>query len=94
MNSDWYITKGGDGFEAAIDPKNPNIVYSQSQYGWLARYDKQTGENVGIKPMAKKGESALRWNWDAPLLISPHNHKRLYFAANKLFRSDDRVYCC
>ena len=90
MNSDWYITKGGDGFEAAIDPKNPNIVYSQSQYGWLARYDKQTGENVGIKPMAKKGESALRWNWDAPLLISPHNHKRLYFAANKLFRSDDR----
>ncbi|MBG16088.1 MAG: glycosyl hydrolase [Crocinitomicaceae bacterium] len=90
MNSDWYITKGGDGFEAAIDPENPNIVYSQSQYGWLARYDKQTGENVGIKPMAQKGESALRWNWDAPLIISPHSAKRLYFAANKLFRSDNR----
>jgi len=90
MNSDWYITKGGDGFEAAIDPENPNIVYSQSQYGWLARYDKLTGENVGIKPVANPGETALRWNWDAPLIISPHNNKRLYFAANKLFRSDNR----
>ena len=90
MNSDWYITKGGDGFEAAIDPENPNIVYSQSQYGWLARYDRLTGENVGIKPIAESGESALRWNWDAPLIISPHSAKRLYFAANKLFRSDDR----
>lgn len=90
MNSDWYITKGGDGFESAIDPTNANIVYSQSQYGWLARFDRLTGEKVGIKPIAASGEKALRWNWDAPLVISPHEPKRLYFAANKLFRSDDR----
>jgi len=90
VNADWFITLGGDGFEAAIDPENPNIVYSQAQYGWLARYDKQSGEKVGIKPMPGKGEPGLRWNWDAPLIISPHSHKRLYFAANKLFRSDDR----
>ncbi len=90
MNSDWYITNGGDGFESAIDPVNPNIVYAQSQYGWLVRYDRVSGEKVGIKPMAEKGESALRWNWDAPLIISPHQHKRLYFAANKVFKSDDR----
>ena len=90
MNSDWYITKGGDGFEAAVDPKNPNIVYSQSQYGWLARCDRLSGEQLGIKPIADSGEKALRWNWDAPLIISPHNNKRLYFAANKVFRSDDR----
>ena len=90
MNSDWYITKGGDGFEAAVDPKDPNIVYSQSQYGWLARFDRISGEKVGIKPMNMPGEKALRWNWDAPLIISPHNNKRIYFAANKVFRSDDR----
>lgn len=90
MNQDWVITNGGDGFESAIDPIDPNIVYAQSQYGYLVRYDKVSGENFGIKPMARSGEKALRWNWDAPLLISPHNHKRLYFAANKLFRSDDR----
>ena len=90
VNSDWFITVGGDGFEAAIDPLEPNIVYSQSQYGWLSRYDKKSGEKIGIKPIPEKGETALRWNWDAPLIISPHNNKRLYFAANKLFRSDDR----
>ena len=90
VNSDWYITNGGDGFESQIDPTDPNIVYAQSQYGWLVRYDKKSGEKIGIKPYPKKGDVGLRWNWDAPLLISPHNNKRLYFAAQKLFRSDDR----
>ena len=75
-------TNGGDGFESAVDPENPNIVYAQSQYGWLVRYDRLSGEKVGIKPMADENMKALRWNWDAPLIISPHNHKRLYFAAN------------
>lgn len=90
VNSDWYITQGGDGFESQVDPKDPNIVYSQSQYGNLVRFDKKSGERLGIKPKERKGEKEYRWNWDAPLLISPHSHTRLYFAANKLFRSDDR----
>ncbi|GAB5538965.1 MAG: hypothetical protein Salg2KO_10680 [Salibacteraceae bacterium] len=89
-NFDWYITRGGDGFEPQVDPTDPNIVYSQAQYGWLARFNKATGERVNIKPMERKGEAPYRWNWDAPLIISPHDHKRLYFAANKVFRSDDR----
>jgi photosystem II stability/assembly factor-like uncharacterized protein len=89
-NYDWFITNGGDGFETAIDPLDDNIVYAQSQYGWLVRYDKKSGERTGIKPQHKKGDPALRWNWDAPLIISPHNNKQLYFAANKVFRSDDR----
>jgi len=90
VNADWYITQGGDGFESQIDPKDPNIVYSQSQYGNLVRFDKRSGERLGIKPKERKGEKSYRWNWDAPLLISPHSNTRLYFAANKLFRSDDR----
>ncbi|MGE5431300.1 MAG: WD40/YVTN/BNR-like repeat-containing protein, partial [Syntrophomonadaceae bacterium] len=89
-NSDWYVTQGGDGFYSRVDPEDPNTVYSESQYGGLVRYDKKTGEIMGIKPVEAKGEEALRWNWDAPLIISPHSHTRLYFAANKLFRSDDR----
>ncbi len=90
VNSDWYITKGGDGFEIQVDPKNSDIVYTESQYGVLARYDKQSGETVGIQPQPGENEDAYRWNWDAPLLISPHDNKRLYFAANKVFRSDNR----
>ncbi|MEM6522681.1 MAG: glycosyl hydrolase [Bacteroidota bacterium] len=89
-NSEWFMTHGGDGFESAIDPENPNIVYAQSQYGFLVRYDKLSGEELGIKPQPRKGEDAYRWNWDAPLEVSTHKFGRLYFAANKLFRSDDR----
>ena len=90
VNSDWYMTHGGDGFESQIDPANPDIVYAQSQYGGLVRYDRRSGEEVGIVPMPREGEDAYRWNWDAPLQVSAHQPGRLYFAANKVFRSDDR----
>lgn len=88
-NSDWFFTHGGDGFESQVDPKNPNIVYAQSQYGVLVRFDKLSGEEVGIQPKERKNENGYRWNWDAPLAVSPHSDGRLYFAANKVFRSDD-----
>lgn len=89
LNDDWFVTNGGDGFFSQIDPENPNIVYAEAQYGWAVRYDKQSGESISIKPQPPKGE-AYRWNWNAPLIISPHKNTRLYFAANKLFKSDDR----
>ncbi len=88
-NADWFFTHGGDGFESQVDPENTNIIYAQSQYGVLVRYDKLSGEEVGIQPKERKDENAYRWNWDAPLAVSPHASGRLYFAANKLFRSDD-----
>jgi photosystem II stability/assembly factor-like uncharacterized protein len=89
-NGDWFVTQGGDGFHSRVDPQDPNIVYSEAQYGALVRFDRRTGEAVGIQPEVRAGEPPLRWNWDSPLLISPHSHTRIYFAANKLFRSDDR----
>lgn len=89
VNDDWFVTQGGDGFESAIDPQNPNIVYAQYQHGGLTRFDKATGENIGIQPQPRKGEKQYRWNWDAPLLTSAHKAGRIYFAANKVFRSDD-----
>ncbi|MFQ5674298.1 MAG: WD40/YVTN/BNR-like repeat-containing protein, partial [bacterium] len=89
-NSDWFVTRGGDGFETVIDPEDANIVYSQSQYGVLARYDRKSGEQIFIQPQPGKDGEPLRWNWDSALIISPHQHTRLYFGANKLFRSDDR----
>lgn len=90
LNSDWYITNGGDGFESACDWSNPSIAYAQAQYGWLVRYDKVSGEKVPIQPMPGKGEEAYRWNWDAPLIVSSHDPSVLYFAANKLFKSNNR----
>jgi photosystem II stability/assembly factor-like uncharacterized protein len=89
VNADWYVTSLGDGFETQVDPTNPDIIYAQSQYGGLNRFDRKSGEYLPIKPIEKEGE-AYRWNWDAPLLISQHSPTRLYFGANKLFRTDDR----
>ena len=90
VNSDWFVTVGGDGFFSAIDPSDPNIVYSEWQHGGLIRFDRLTGERIDIRPRPLPGEAPHRWNWDAPLLISPHQPKRLYFAAQRVFRSDDR----
>jgi photosystem II stability/assembly factor-like uncharacterized protein len=89
-SDEWYVTTGGDGFWQAIDPKDPNIVYSESQYGYSVRYDRKSGEAIDIKPQPRKGELTYRWNWDSPMIISPHLNTRLYVAANKVFRSDDR----
>lgn len=90
VNSDWWVTQGGDGFWTAIDPKNPDIVYAESQYGGMVRYDRKSSESIDIRPEPRKGEETYKWNWDAPLLISVHNNSRLYTAANKVFRSEDR----
>jgi photosystem II stability/assembly factor-like uncharacterized protein len=90
VNSDWFVTQGGDGFQSRVDPKDPNTVYSESQYGVLVRYDRRTGQITGIQPQPGKGDPPLRWNWDSPLVLSPHLHTRLYFAANIVFQSDDR----
>ncbi|MBT8143580.1 MAG: glycosyl hydrolase, partial [Gammaproteobacteria bacterium] len=89
-NSDWLLTLGGDGFKPQIDPDNHNIVYSQYQYGNLARYDRRTGERVFITPQPDADEDQLRWNWNSPLIISHADPARLYYAAEKVFRSDDR----
>ena len=89
VNADYIPLVGGDGYEAVADPENPNIIYCEWQYGGLTRHDLQSGETVSIKPQEGKDEPAYRWNWDTPMIISPHSN-RLYVAANKVFRSDDK----
>jgi photosystem II stability/assembly factor-like uncharacterized protein len=90
VNGDWFVTASGDGFKPQVDPRDPDIIYSQAQYGNLYRYEKSSRQNIYIKPVEGPEDAPWRWNWDAPLIISPHEHKRLYFAANVVFRSDDR----
>ena len=140
-NSDWYLIRGGDGFQARPDPEDPNIVYATSQSGGLARFDRRMGRAQGLQPTSGRGggggggdemgaatpapvppqappqggaQGAAggagaqgggrggrggggggggggdRINWDAPYIISPHSHTRLYWASNYVYRSDDR----
>ena len=112
--SDWFTVGGGDGFQARIDPTDPDIVYTQSQNGSLNRLDLRTGQSIGIRPSRQNtsglppappppaggqggrggrgggGGGVGRWHWDAPLIISPHNNRRLYFGGDRVFRSDSR----
>jgi photosystem II stability/assembly factor-like uncharacterized protein len=90
VNAEWKVTVGGDGFWVAIDPVDENIVYTESQYGNAALWDKKSEESISIRPVPRKGEKTYRWFWDTPIVISPHQKERIYIAANKVFRSDNR----
>jgi photosystem II stability/assembly factor-like uncharacterized protein len=89
-NREWRVTLGGDGFAPRVDPENPDVVYSQWQNGGLHRVDLKSGEMLEIAPQTAPGEDPARWNWDSPLIISPHSHTRLYYASQRVYRSDDR----
>jgi photosystem II stability/assembly factor-like uncharacterized protein len=89
-NADWVFTQGGDGFQTQVDWADPDIIYSQAQFGALVRYDRKTGERLYLRGFEGQGEPAYRFDWDTPLLVSRHNHERLYQGANKLLRSDNR----
>ncbi|UCH84905.1 MAG: glycosyl hydrolase, partial [Candidatus Latescibacterota bacterium] len=89
-NADWFITLFGDGHQPATEPGNPDIVYAEMQQGFLVRVDRTTGEVTYIQPQPGAGESYERFNWDAPILVSPHSPTRLYFGSHRVWRSDDR----
>jgi photosystem II stability/assembly factor-like uncharacterized protein len=89
-NFDWAITFGADGYSCAIDPTDPNVVYVEMQEGNLFRYDKKSQENVYISPKPDAGDPPLRFNWDSPVVISPFSSRRIYYASQFLWRSDDR----
>ncbi len=89
-NQDWYVPLGADGYDSAFDPQDPNIVYMEIQEGEIHRLDRRSEEVLGIKPQASPGDAPERWNWDSPILISPHDSQRLYFGSQRLWRSNDR----
>ncbi len=89
-NADWFKTLGGDGHQSATEPGNPNILYAQSQQGRLHRVDLVTGEQTLIQPQAGAGEKHERYNWDAPILVSPHAPATLYFGSYRVWKSTNR----
>ena len=89
-NADWVITLGADGHQPATEPGNPDIMYSESQQGHINRVDRTTGETVLIQPQPEPGDPPERFNWDSPILVSPHSPTRIYYASQRVWRSDDR----
>lgn len=88
LNSDWIITSGADGYGSQIHENN-NLIFCTWQNGSIQRYDKLNGQLIDIKPQAKDPKEILRWNWDAPFIISPNDSDTLYMGANKVFKTTD-----
>lgn len=90
MNSDWYVVLFGDGHQPATEPGNPYIIYAEWQQGNLTRVDKKTGEIIYIQPQPAEDDPVERFNWDAPILVSPNDPKTLYFASQRVWKSTNR----
>lgn len=92
LNEHWEFINGGDGFFVRPDPENNFIVYCNSQNNGLVRKDLRHGLGKGIRPEAPLTEPPYRFNWNAPIMISPHDSNTIYCAGNFLFRSKDGGY--
>jgi photosystem II stability/assembly factor-like uncharacterized protein len=88
-NSRWENLGGGDGFWVVLDPSDPNIVYDESQGGYVTRVDRRTGAARDIQPKALYKEK-LRFNWNTPIAVSPTDGKSVYIGAQYLFRTRDK----
>jgi len=89
LNEDVVNVGGGDGFDPAIHPEDPTVVFSESQYGAIRRVDMVTLRPEGIQPEPPDTTETYRFNWNSPVLISPHDPDVLYFGGNKLFKTSD-----
>ncbi|HTK31734.1 MAG TPA: hypothetical protein VL332_07200 [Candidatus Saccharimonadaceae bacterium] len=90
LNDDWMCLGGGDGFHVAVDPVNPDLVYYESQQGYLNRVDLKSHRERNLRPSNKEGEERFRFNWNTPFLISPHDPSVLWLGGNHVFRLLDR----
>lgn len=89
-NKHWYKTLFADGHQSATDPVHNDIIYAETQQGGLHRVDLSTGEQVFVQPQAQAGDPQERFNWDAPILVSPHDPATLYFASYRVWKSTNR----
>jgi photosystem II stability/assembly factor-like uncharacterized protein len=88
--TEWERAPGGEASYHAVDPTDPDTLYAEGFYGSIFRVDLATGERARIAPRAGEDEPALRGQWLAPFLISPHNPRIVYHGMHRLFRSLDR----
>ncbi len=94
-NSDWYGVGGGEAGWVVSDTADPNIVYAGEYGGYISRYDHRTRQAVNISiypenPSGHGGEDMkYRFQWTAPIEVSPHNPKVVYHGGNVLFRTED-----
>lgn len=94
--TNWYDVGGGESGFVLPDPKEPEVVYAGSYSGLITRYDKANGEEQDISPwpLNPMGHGAIdtkyRFQWTAPIAMSPYDSHTIYFGAQVLFKSTDQ----
>ena len=86
----WTSIGGGDGMQIEVDPRDPDVVFTGSQFGYYSRQDFNADAYTGIHPQHALGETPLRWNWQTPIWLSRHQNDILYMASNRVHRSFDQ----
>ncbi len=90
-NEDWFRIGGGDGFYTQVVPDDPDTVYVESQNGNLRRLNRATAETKTIRPREEPGDGdRYRFDWNSPIVVSPHDPDTVYYGGNRLFISRNR----
>jgi photosystem II stability/assembly factor-like uncharacterized protein len=89
-NGDWINIGGGDGFYCVFDPSHGDIVYAESQQGFVHRLHLRSGAVKMLRPEPQEGQSAFRFHWNSPLVASPHEKGAMYLAGNRVFKLTGR----
>ncbi len=89
---EWKSAPGGEGSTHAVDPRDPNLVYSCGFYGSLSKstLNKRRWTSKNILPVMDEGEMPLRGQWVAPFILSPHNPDIIYHGMQYVFKSTDQ----
>lgn len=90
QNSDWTNIQGGDGFYCVFDPEDRDVIYAESQEGWVHRFNLRTGEMKVLRPNPSEGQPGFRFHWNSPLIGSRHTKGTMYLAGNRVFRLKNR----
>ena len=94
--AEWYTVGGGEAGHVVSDPSDPNIVYAGEYLGYISVYDHRTRQSYNISAYPENGSGhgaedlKYRFQWTAPIAVSPHNPKVVYHGANVVFRTDDK----
>lgn len=92
---DWYSVAGCESAFLAFDPDNPEVVYGGCYQGIIEKWVKASNEGKSIKEYPELGlsiapeDSKFRYNWNAPIISSPHDRNTIYHAGNVVFRTRD-----
>lgn len=89
-NSDWLNIMGGDGFYCVFDPSDRDVIYAESQEGYVHRYNMKTGEVKGLRPEPAEGQQRFRFHWSAPLIPCRHHKGAMYLGGNRVFKLFER----